>query len=213
MQPEGKRRRHYCDVLDHLKTYFPPRWPIPPSWTVISFNSSRGLDPVDGIKSAMPSLSGGIRTKHDGENPKAACPTHMESVEEVTGSLADYCRGMTIWYHPNGQVDGIPAPTISSITAVIRYANDPAAPAIAAPKSFIMSPWTDLDGTDAVVNQMMGVVHQSPMHPIEHVQIPSALRRARSPASIRHCRKSISAKGAQAQWKQLFVRSLAQGDS
>ena len=47
-----------------------------------------------------------------------------------------------------------------SWTLAYRYANYPDAPAVAALKSFIMSPWTDLKAIDSVVNQVMEVREQ-----------------------------------------------------
>jgi len=47
-----------------------------------------------------------------------------------------------------------------SWTIAYRYANYPDAPAVAAMKSFIMSPWTDLKAIDSVVNQVMEVREQ-----------------------------------------------------
>jgi L-2,4-diaminobutyrate decarboxylase len=47
-----------------------------------------------------------------------------------------------------------------SWTLAYRYANYPGAPAIAAMKSFIMSPWTDPKAIDSVVNQVMEVREQ-----------------------------------------------------
>jgi tetrahydromethanopterin S-methyltransferase subunit F len=47
-----------------------------------------------------------------------------------------------------------------SWTIAYRYANYPDAPAVAAMKSFIMSPWTDLKAIDSVVNQIMEVREQ-----------------------------------------------------
>jgi glutamate/tyrosine decarboxylase-like PLP-dependent enzyme len=44
-----------------------------------------------------------------------------------------------------------------SWTIAYRHANYPEAPAVAAMKSFIMSPWTDLKAIDSVVNQVMEV--------------------------------------------------------
>jgi hypothetical protein len=42
-----------------------------------------------------------------------------------------------------------------SWTLAYRYANYPDGPALAAMKSFIMSPWTDLKAIDLVVSQVM----------------------------------------------------------
>jgi len=122
MQIERKQRRHYSDVLEHLKTYFPSPVSDPIMDGYFVHSIARFLDQVDGLKSAMPLLGGGIETKHYEESQWAAFPEHMNSVEEVTGLLADYCRGMTIWSHPNAQVNVIPPPTISSITAFIASA-------------------------------------------------------------------------------------------
>jgi len=47
-----------------------------------------------------------------------------------------------------------------SWTTAYRHANYPDAPAVAALKSFIMSPWTDLKAIDSVVNQVMEVREQ-----------------------------------------------------
>ena len=44
-----------------------------------------------------------------------------------------------------------------SRTTAYRHANYPDAPAVAAMKSFIMSPWTDLKAIDSVVNQVMEI--------------------------------------------------------
>jgi len=44
-----------------------------------------------------------------------------------------------------------------SWTTAYRHANYPDAPAIAASKSFIMSPWTDLKAIDSVVQQVLDV--------------------------------------------------------
>ena len=47
-----------------------------------------------------------------------------------------------------------------SWTLAYRYASYPDAPAVAALKSFIMSPWTELKAIDSVVNQVMEVCEQ-----------------------------------------------------
>jgi hypothetical protein len=43
----------------------------------------------------------------------------MKSVAETTRLLAEYCHGMTVWAHPNAQVNVIPPPTIPSILAAM----------------------------------------------------------------------------------------------
>ena len=122
MQIECKQRRHYSDVLEHLKTYFPSPVSDPVMDGYFVHSIARFLDQVDGLKSALPLLGGGSEAEPYEESQQAAFPEHMNSVEEVTGVLADYCRGMTIWSHPHAQVNVIPPPTISSITAFIASA-------------------------------------------------------------------------------------------
>ena len=122
MEQQRKQRRHYADVLEHLKTFFPSPVsdPIMDSYFVHSI--SRFLDQVDALKSAKPLLGNGVKDSHYQSSQQAVFPEAISSVEEMTGLLADYCQGMTIWSHPNAQLNVIPPPTISSITAFIAAA-------------------------------------------------------------------------------------------
>ena len=122
MEQQQKQRRHYSDVLEHLKTFFPS--PVSDSIMDGYFvhSISRFLDQVDALKSAKPLLGNGVKDSHYQSSQQATFPEHTSSVEDMTGLLADYCQGMTIWSHPNAQVNVIPPPTISSITAFIAAA-------------------------------------------------------------------------------------------
>jgi glutamate/tyrosine decarboxylase-like PLP-dependent enzyme len=122
MKTEPKPRYHYADVLEHLKTYFPS--PVSDSIMDGYFvhSISRFLDQVDSLKSAMPLLASGSREKQYQDSQQACFPEQSSSIEKMTAMLADYCQGMPIWSHPNAQVNVIPPPTISSITACIATA-------------------------------------------------------------------------------------------
>ena len=122
MEIEQKQRCHYCDVLDHLKTFFPSPVSDPIMDGYFVHTIARFLDQVDNLKSAMPLLGAGVKTTHYEASQQAVFPENISSIEEMTGLLAEYCQGMTIWSHPNAQVNVIPPPTISSITAFIAAA-------------------------------------------------------------------------------------------
>ncbi len=49
-------------------------------------------------------------------------PEDMDSVENVTELLADYCKDMIVWAHPNTQLNVIPPSSITSILAFIATA-------------------------------------------------------------------------------------------
>lgn len=122
MTIELKQRLHYSDALEHLKTYFPSPVSDPIMDGYFVHSISRFLDQVDGLKSAKPLLGNGLKGNHYATGQQAAFPENISSVEEMTELLAEYCQGMTIWAHPNAQVNVIPPPTISSITAFIAAA-------------------------------------------------------------------------------------------
>ncbi|MFI3186876.1 MAG: pyridoxal-dependent decarboxylase [Methylococcaceae bacterium] len=122
MDQQQKHRRHYSDVLEHLKTYFPSPVSDPIMDGYFVHSISRFLDQVDSLKSAKPLLGTGITNNHYQASEESTFPEHISSVEEMTELLANYCQGMTIWAHPNAQVNVIPPPTISSITAFIAAA-------------------------------------------------------------------------------------------
>src|SRR5664280_1025716 len=105
MEIERKQRRHYSDVLEHLKTYFPSPVSDPIMDGYFVHSISRFLDQVDSLKSAMPLLGNGVKNNHYEASQQAVFPENISSVEEMTGLLASYCQGMTIWSHPNAQVN------------------------------------------------------------------------------------------------------------
>jgi L-2,4-diaminobutyrate decarboxylase len=118
MTAEFPDPKTYLEKLERLKAVFP----APVSNAVLDgyfvHTVSRFLDLVDDLKSSAP-LLGQIRPEHYESGPAAAFPEAMGSVAEVTRTLADCCHGMTVWAHPNAQVNVIPPPTISGILAFI----------------------------------------------------------------------------------------------
>lgn len=114
-------RAGYADLLAKLGTYFPVPTSDPVMDGYFVHAISRFLDRVDALKSSAPIL-GARRERFDREDPPEVFPEGMSSVEELTGQLADFCRGMTIWSHPNAQVNVVPPPTIPGITAFIAGA-------------------------------------------------------------------------------------------
>ena len=122
MAIERKQWRHYADVLEHLKTYFPSPVSDPIMDGYFVHSISRFLDQVDSLKSAKPLLGNGIKNSHYEASQQTVFPETISSIEDMTGLLVDYCQGMTIWSHPNAQLNVIPPPTIPSITAFIAAA-------------------------------------------------------------------------------------------
>ncbi|MDD1617332.1 MAG: pyridoxal-dependent decarboxylase domain-containing protein, partial [Methylococcaceae bacterium NSP1-2] len=122
MKTNSEPRHHYTDVLEHLKTYFPSPVSDPIMDGYFVHSISRFLDQVDNLKSAMPLLATGSNEQHYEDSQQATFPEQTRSIEEMTAMIASYCQGMMIWSHPNAQVNVIPPPTISSITAFIAAA-------------------------------------------------------------------------------------------
>ncbi|MDD1607923.1 MAG: aspartate aminotransferase family protein, partial [Methylococcaceae bacterium] len=122
MKTNPEPRHHYTDVLEHLKTYFPSPVSDPIMDGYFVHSISRFLDQVDNLKSAMPLLATGSNEQHYEDSQQATFPEQTRSIEEMTAMIASYCQGMMIWSHPNAQVNVIPPPTISSITAFIAAA-------------------------------------------------------------------------------------------
>lgn len=118
MREECEVRQHYGEILEHLKTYFPVPVSNPIMDGYFVHTISNFLDHVDNLKSAAPLLGVGQKSHYD-LNFDERFPEGMSSVEKVTELLVDYCQGMTIWAHPNAQVNVVPPPTIPSITAAI----------------------------------------------------------------------------------------------
>jgi L-2,4-diaminobutyrate decarboxylase len=117
-----RERHHYTDVLEHLKTFFPSPISDPIMDGYFVHSISRFLDQVDSLKSALPILARTDHEEHYQDSQQAAFPEQSRSIEEMTTLLASYCQGMTIWSHPNAQVNIIPPPTIASINAFIAGA-------------------------------------------------------------------------------------------
>lgn len=113
--------RHYAEVLEQLKTYFPSPVSDPIMDGYFVHSMSRFLDQIDGLKSAAPIL-GKEHAAAYGESLTAAFPEAMSSLESMTDFISDYCKGMVVWSHPNAQVNVTPPPTIASITAVVAAA-------------------------------------------------------------------------------------------
>ena len=122
MEYAHKSRRHYSEVLEHLKSYFPSPVSDPIMDGYFVHSISRFLDQIDGLKSAMPLLGAGGEQSHYEGSQQTVFPEASSSVEAMTQLLATYCQGQIIWSHPNAQVNVIPPPTISSITACIAGA-------------------------------------------------------------------------------------------
>ncbi len=119
MSERFKRQQSYNELLEKIMTFFPfpTSNPIMDSYFVHTI--SKFLDQVDDLKSAAPILGVGGERIYKFEDK---FPEIIGSVEEVTKILADYCQGMTIWAHPNAQVNIIPPSTIASIIAFIAGA-------------------------------------------------------------------------------------------
>lgn len=114
-------RRHYAEILEQLKTYFPVPISNPIMDGYFVHTVSRFLDKIDTTKSSAPVLGGTQVTPFvRAERPRF--PERMDTVEALTEVLVDYCQGMPIWSHPNAQVNVVPPPTITSITAFIGAA-------------------------------------------------------------------------------------------
>jgi len=122
MEIERKQRRHYSEILEHLKTFFPSPVSDPVMDGYFVHSISRFLDQVDSLKSAKPLLGNGVQNDHFQTSQRTLFPEDISTIEEMTRLLSDYCQGMTIWSHPNAQVNVTPLPTISSITAFIAAA-------------------------------------------------------------------------------------------
>ena len=67
----------------------------------------RALDLVDSLRSEGPVL--GPREPLDyGAAQEARLPDESATVEDVTASLVDYFKGLTIWRHPHTQINVVP---------------------------------------------------------------------------------------------------------
>ena len=133
------------EILENLKTCFPSPVSHPVMDGYFVHTISHFLDHVDSLKCVAPVLGAGqekclectlhcvdkeripmhARVKQEGQTGGAqgqVFQEEMRPLEEVTELLAEYCRGMTIWSHPNAQVNVVPPPTLPSITAFVAAA-------------------------------------------------------------------------------------------
>ncbi|MFB3765883.1 MAG: aspartate aminotransferase family protein [Methanotrichaceae archaeon] len=142
-----KKAQSYADIIEWLKTCFPSPVSNPIMDGYFVHTISHFLDHVDSLKGAAPILGANESPKcsQDTEgliqepsnansiarsNAKGPLdlgsieefPQDTSSVEGVTELLAGYLRGMTIWAHPNAQVNVVPPSSIPSITAFIAAA-------------------------------------------------------------------------------------------
>ncbi|OGP71335.1 MAG: pyridoxal-dependent decarboxylase [Deltaproteobacteria bacterium RBG_13_60_28] len=118
---ERKEAPPYRRLLQELQTCFPVPVSNPVMDGYFVHTVSRFLDRVDDLKSAAP-LLGQSRQAHYRDNLGERFPQESATVEEITRLLVEYCQGMTIWAHPNAQVNVIPPTTIPSITAFVAAA-------------------------------------------------------------------------------------------
>ena len=108
----------YRDLLEKIRLAFPQ--PVSDSIHDSYFVHSimRALDQVDALKTHLPMLGNVVPGDFD-RAKGAVLPDAMSSVEEVTGDLVGYLRGMTIFGHPRTQQNVIPPPTIPSLIGVL----------------------------------------------------------------------------------------------
>ncbi len=118
---EKPQLKHYGEILEQLKTYFPVPVSNPIMDGYFVHTISNFLDYVDKLKSTAP-LLGGQQKIHYELSFKERFPEKMSSVEQVIKLLVNYCQGTMICAHPNTQVNVIPPSTIPSITATIAGA-------------------------------------------------------------------------------------------
>ena len=138
-------RQNYKEILENLKTCFPSPVSNPVMDSYFVNTVSHFLDHVDSLKCIAPLLGAGMekciectlhnvnkerlpmlsrvnQEGHSGNSRSQYFPEEMSSVEEMTELLADYCQGMSIWSHPNAQINVTPSSTIPSIIAFIAAA-------------------------------------------------------------------------------------------
>jgi glutamate/tyrosine decarboxylase-like PLP-dependent enzyme len=118
---DNRESKKYLELLENLKTYFPAPVSNPVMDSYFVHTVTRFLDRIDDLKSAAP-LLGQRREEHYHGSRGEVFPEAINSVEEITRGLVDYCRGLTVWAHPNAQINVVPPTTIPSITACIAAA-------------------------------------------------------------------------------------------
>lgn len=132
--------QHYTDILEKMKTYFPSPVSNPIMDGYLVHTISNFLDHVDNLKCTAPRL--GIEqdlecTFHNVDTDKLPMlprikletqveginfPEDMDSVENISEMLSNYCKDMIVWAHPNAQFNVIPPSSIPSILAFIATA-------------------------------------------------------------------------------------------
>src|SRR5512139_3629880 len=113
-------RRHYAEILDGLKQCFPAPTSNPVMDGYFLYTVAHFLERIDHLKGATPLLGGPVEGRIGYGSTQF--PEGMSSVEAVIERLVEYCRGMTLWSHPNFQAQVVPPPTVTSITAVMAAA-------------------------------------------------------------------------------------------
>jgi len=78
------------------------------------FSFLRALDQVDALKSVKPMLGDPVDLDYDAAR-RSRIAELPRSLEDVTGQLVDYLRGMFILGHPKAQINVGPSPTIPSV--------------------------------------------------------------------------------------------------
>jgi len=108
----------YREKLDKIRLAFPQPVSDRVHDSYFVHSIMRALDMVDGFKSEVPVL--GPREPLDyGAAQMARLPEYSSTVEDVTASLVDYFKGLTIWGHPRTQINVVPPPSISSLIATV----------------------------------------------------------------------------------------------
>lgn len=108
----------YREKLDKIRVAFPQPVSDRVHDSYFVHSIMRALDMVDGLKSEVPVL--GPREPLDyGAARLVRLSDSSSTVEEVTASLVDYFKGLTIWGHPRTQINVVPPPSISSLIATM----------------------------------------------------------------------------------------------
>jgi L-2,4-diaminobutyrate decarboxylase len=108
----------YRDQLNKIRLAFPQPVSDRVHDSYFVHSIMRALDLVDSLKSEVPVL-GSHEPLDYGAAQAARLPEGSATVEEVTASLVDYFKGLTIWGHPRTQINVVPPPSISSLIATV----------------------------------------------------------------------------------------------
>ena len=108
----------YRDKLHKIRLAFPQPVSDRVHDSYFVHSIMRALDLVDSLKSEVPVL--GPREPLDYSAAQAArLPDESATIEDVTASLVDYFKGLTIWGHPRTQINVVPPTSISSLIATV----------------------------------------------------------------------------------------------